>query len=166
MVILGSPCSGSKLQGTSPVLSRVTCVGGRGHSQTQYLPPAHRWGHSQTGVYLIFPSPRGRTQLWSGVAPVWTTCTLPGLLCCFHGIWRISQGGSTRCTGAGGAGLAHCAITSPMQESPCRTGREAEPSVGWIHRSTTLGVLCSALKFPDGNWFPAIPSTPYYFYTD
>ena len=30
-------------------------------------PPVHHWGHSQTGVYLIFFSPRGRTHcgvLW------------------------------------------------------------------------------------------------------
>ena len=26
------------------------------------LSPAHCWGPSQTGVYLIFPSPRGRTH--------------------------------------------------------------------------------------------------------
>ena len=66
-----------------PVLSGVTCVGGRGHSQTRCLPSTHRWGHSQTGVYLIFPSPRGRIHC--GVAPVWATCTLPGLWCCFDG---------------------------------------------------------------------------------
>ena len=66
-VILGSPCSSSKLQGTSPVLSRITCVGEQGHSRTWCLPPAHCWGHSQTDVYLIFLSPRGRTHcgvLW------------------------------------------------------------------------------------------------------
>ena len=44
------------------MLSGVTCVDGRGHSQTRCLSLAQRWGHSQTGVYLIFPSPRGRTH--------------------------------------------------------------------------------------------------------
>ena len=44
------------------MLSRVTCVGGLGCSHTQCLPPAHHWGHSQTGVYLIFPTPRVRTH--------------------------------------------------------------------------------------------------------
>ena len=47
-IIFGSSWGGAKLQGTTPVLSGVTCVGGR--------------GHSQTGVHLIFPSPRGRTH--------------------------------------------------------------------------------------------------------
>ena len=54
--ILVSPCGSSKMQGTSPVLSGETCVGVQGCSQTQYLTPAHCWGHSQTGVHLIFPS--------------------------------------------------------------------------------------------------------------
>ena len=59
---MGSPWGGAQLQGTSAVLSGVTCVGGWGRSQTQHLYPAHCWGYSQTGVYLIFPPPRGRTH--------------------------------------------------------------------------------------------------------
>ena len=62
------------------------------------------------------------------------------LVVCFNGIWRISWGGSTRCTGAGGAGLARFAIGGPLWEGPCSTRREAELSEGWIHRSTALGV--------------------------
>ena len=38
----------------------------------------------QTGVYL--PLSQGQDSLWSGVAPVWAPCTLPGLWCCFNGI--------------------------------------------------------------------------------
>ena len=45
---MGGPWGGVKLQDTSPVLSRVTCIGGL--------------GHSQTGVYLTFPFPRVRTH--------------------------------------------------------------------------------------------------------
>ena len=44
------------------MLSGETCVGGQGHSETGCLPSADRWGHSQTGVYLTVPSPRGRTH--------------------------------------------------------------------------------------------------------
>ena len=62
------------------------------------------------------------------------------LVCCFDGIWRISQGGSTRCTGAGGADSAHFAFGGPLREGPCGTGREADPLEEWIHRSTALGV--------------------------
>ena len=86
------------------------------------------------------PLSQGQNSLWSGVALVWATCTLPGLWCCFDGIWHISWGGSARCTGARGAGSALFAFSGPLQEGPCRTGRELDPMEGWIHRSTVLGV--------------------------
>ena len=56
------------------------------------------------------------------------------------GIWRISWGGSARCTGAGGAGSACLSFGDPLQEGPCGSGRESVPQEGWIHRSTALGV--------------------------
>ena len=40
--------------------------------------PSPMLGHSQTGVYLLFPSPRGRIHC-GVVWPIWATCTLPGL---------------------------------------------------------------------------------------
>ena len=86
------------------------------------------------------PLSQGQNSLWSGVAPVWATCTLPGLWCCFDGIWHISWGGSTRCTGAGRAGLARFAFSGPLRDGPCGTGREANLSEGWIPRSTALGI--------------------------
>ena len=55
-------------------------------------------------------------------------------------VLHITQGGSTKCTGAGGAGSAPLAIGGSLQEGPCSTGREAGPLEGWIHRSTALGV--------------------------
>ena len=33
------------------------------------------------------PLSQGQDSLWSGVAPVWGACTLPGLWCCLDGIW-------------------------------------------------------------------------------
>ena len=86
------------------------------------------------------PLSQGQHSLWSGVALIWATCTLAGLWCFFDGIWHISWGGSARCTGVGGAGLAHFAAGGPLREGPCSTGREADPLEGWIHRSTALGV--------------------------
>ena len=86
------------------------------------------------------PLSQGQVSLWSGVAPVWAICTLPVLGYCFDGIWHISRSGSARCTGAGGAGSARFTFGGLLQEGPCGTGREADPSEGWIHRSTTLGV--------------------------
>ena len=87
------------------------------------------------------PLSQGQDSLWSGLAPVWATCTLPGFWCCFDGIWHISQGGSARCTGVGGVGLACFAVSGPLRDGHCSTWREvADPSEGWIHRSTVLGV--------------------------
>ena len=79
-------------------------------------------------------------SLWSGVAPVWATCTLPGLWCCFYGIWHIRWGRSARCTGARGAVSAHFAFGGLLQQGPCGTRREADPLEAWICRSTVLGV--------------------------
>ena len=56
------------------------------------------------------------------------------------GIWHISWGGSTRCTGAGGAGSAHFSFRDPLWERLCGTGRESDPLEGRIRRSTALGV--------------------------
>ena len=86
------------------------------------------------------PLSQGQDSLWSGVALVWATYTLPGLWCCFDGIWCISQGVSARCTGAGGVDSGRFAFGGLLWEGPCGTGREADPSEGWIHRSTALGV--------------------------
>ena len=92
---------------------------------------------------LSSPSPRGRTHC----VVVWP---LSGLLAHFQACGgalmgsdqgRISWGESVRCTGAGGAGLARFAVGGPLQEGPCSNRREAGPSEGWIHRSTTLGVF-------------------------
>ena len=55
----------------------------------------------------------------------------------------------------GGAGLARFAVGGPLHEGLCSSGREADLSEGWIHRSTALGVcLLGASKFSDGNSFP------------
>ena len=43
------------------MLSGVTCVGGLAAVRPDVC-PSPCWGHSQTGVYCIFPSPRGRTH--------------------------------------------------------------------------------------------------------
>ena len=86
------------------------------------------------------PLSQGQDSLWSAVASVWATCTLPVLWYCFDGIWHISQGGSTRCTGAGRAISACFAFGGPLREGSCGTGRESDPPEGCIHGSTALGV--------------------------
>ena len=107
------------------------------------------------------PLSQGQDSLWSGVAPVLATCTLLGLWCCFNGIWCISWGGSARCTGAGGAGLARFAIGGPLWEGPCSRGWEAGLSEGWIHRSTALGI-CMVPRLGDGRgrWHLPAPLFP------
>ena len=58
--------------------------------------PQPSTGASQTGVCLVFPSPRD--GIHSGVAwPVWATCTLPRLWCWGSGVlagvdWQGAQG--------------------------------------------------------------------------
>ena len=86
------------------------------------------------------PLSQGQDSLWTGVAPVWTTCTLPGLWCCLDRIWHISHGGSARCSGVGGADSGHFAFGSLLWVGPCGSRMEAGPSGGWTHRSTVLGV--------------------------
>ena len=112
-------------------------MGPQSHLMSAPSPPL---GSQSDWCVPYLPFSQGQDSLWSGVAPVWATCTLPGLWCCFDGIWHISRGGSARCTEAGGAGSACFAISGPLREGPCSTGREADPSERWIHRSTALGV--------------------------
>ena len=156
-LILGSPCGCSKLQSTSPVLSGVTCVGGRGRSQTQCLPPAHCWGHSQTGVYPTFPSPRVRTQygvVWP-LSGLLSRCQACGAALMGSGVLVRVEGRSARCTGAGGAGLACFVVGGLLQEGPCSTRREAGRLVeGMDPQKHSVGCLRGASKFGDGSWFP------------
>ena len=98
---------------------------------------------SQSNWFVPYlPFSQGQDSLWSSVPPIWAACTLPGLWCCFDGIWCVSWGGSARCTDVGGVGLASFAVSGHLWEGPFSTWREADPSEGWIHRSTALGV-CS-----------------------
>ena len=93
-------------------------------------------------MYLIFPSPRGRTHcgvVWP-LSGLLAHCQACGAASMGSGQGCISQSGSARCTGAGGVGLAHFASGGPLWEGPCCTWREAGPSEGWIHRSTVLGI--------------------------
>ena len=101
------------------------------------------------------PLSQGQDSLWSGAASVWATCTFPGLWCCFDGIWHTSRGGSARCTGAGGAGLAPFAIGGPLWEGSCSTRREAgRPLGGMDPQKHSVGCLSRASKFRVGNGFP------------
>ena len=104
--------------------------------------PSHLWGHSQSCVYLIFPSPRGRAHLqWCGPCLGYLhTSRFVGAVSMGSGQGHIRQGGSARSTGTRGARLACFAISGPLQEGPCSTRREADLSEGWIHRRTTLDV--------------------------
>ena len=96
----------------------------------------------QTGVYLIFPSPRGRTHcgvLWP-LSELLAHCQACGAALMGSGHVCIRRGRSARCTGAGGPGLACFAVGDPLQQGPCSTGREAGRSEVWIHRNTALGI--------------------------
>ena len=111
---------------------------------------------SQSNWFVPYlPFSQGQDSLWSSVPPIWAACTLPGLWCCFYGIWCISRGGSARCTRVGGAGLGCFAVGGPLWKGPCSTGREAgRPIRGMDPQKHSSGCLHSASKFCDGNWFP------------
>ena len=147
---MGSPCGCSKLQGTSPVLSGVSCVGGRGRSQTQCLPPAHHWGHSQTGVYLTFPSYRVKTHygvVWP-LSGLLSLCQACGAALMGSDILVRVEGRSARCTGAGGAGLACFVVGGLLRKGPCSTRRNAgRPVRGMDPQKHSVGCLHSASKF-------------------
>ena len=119
--MLGSPCGGSNLQSTSPVLSLVKCVGGWGHSQMCCLTPAHLCGHSQIGVYLIFPFPRNRTHC--GV--LWP---LSGLLahCQACGATSMGSGIFVGVDMQGAQGREGQAQLALLQVVPCRRGPAAQ----------------------------------------
>ena len=70
------------------------------------------------------------------------------------GIWRISWGGSARCTGVGGAGSARLSFGDLLQEGPCGTGG-VRPATGRMDpQKHNVGCLLVASKFPGRNWFP------------
>ena len=86
---------------------------------------------------------QGQDSLWSVVCPLsglLAHCQACAAASMGYGQGRISRGGSARCTGVGGAGLARFAMGGPLWEKPCSTGREAGPSEAWIHRRTALGI--------------------------
>ena len=137
------------------MLSGETCVGGCVHSQIRCLPSAYHWGHSQTGVYLMFPSPRGRIHC--GV--VWP---LPGLLAHCQacdaasmgsGQGLISRDVSSRCTGVGWEGLALCCWWFPAGGN-LQDLEGGRPIRGMDAQKHSIRCLQGASKLGDRNWFP------------
>ena len=103
-----------------------------------------------------FPLSQGQDSLWSGVAPVWAPCTLPGLWCCFDGIWpRDYWPGWIRKVHRGRRGRLSslCLWWSPVVGALLHL-EGAGPWEGWIHRSTALGFLRGSSKFGVRNLFP------------
>ena len=89
------------------------------------------------------------------MAPIWAACTLPGLWCCFDGIWPRAYypGGSARCTGVGGAGLACFAVGGPLWEGPRSTGREA----GHWRAGSTEAQCWAFARYKQVRWRELVP---------
>ena len=122
--------------GTLPLccLEYLASVGGVTELMSDPIPPL---GPSQTGVCILFPSPRGGIHCvveW----PVWATCTLPGLWCWGCGILAGVDGQVAQ--GLEGGGSACFSFRDLLWDGPCGTGRESDQPEGWICRSTALGV--------------------------
>ena len=103
-------------------------------------------------VCTLYSPPPGQDSLLSGVAPVWATCTLPSLWYCFNGIWCISQGGSTRCTGEGGQAQFALPWVVPCGRGPSAPGWRQTVG-GMDPQKHSIGCLGGASKFGEGNWF-------------
>ena len=135
------------------MLCRVTCVGEWGHNQTRCLPPAHCWGHSQTGVYLISPSPRGRTHC--GV--VWP---LSGLLthCQACGAASMGSGVLAGVDLQGAQGQEGQTQLALLLVSPAGGALQHQdggrPVRGMDPQKYSIGHLHSISKFGKWNWFP------------
>ena len=85
-------------------------------------------------------------SLWSGVTPVWATCTLPVCLhTCGAASARVYPQGAQ-----GQEGQVQLALTLVV---PCGRGPAAQEG-GMDPQKHSVGCLLSASKFPDGNWFP------------
>ena len=98
-------------------------------------------------LVCTFSSPLlGGDSLWGGVAHLGYLHTARLVVL---GIWRISWGGSARCTGAGGAGSARFSFGDLLWEGPCGTGRESDPLERRIRRSTALGVCAVQVPWQD-----------------
>ena len=113
-------------------------------------PPAHHWGHSQTGVYLLFPSP------WAGIHcgvmwPVWATCTLPSLWCWGSGVLAgVDRQGARRGRGR----LSSLFLWRSASGGALRHREGVRPAGGMDPQKHSFGCLCGASKFPGRNWFP------------
>ena len=98
--------------------------------------PSPQLGHSQTGVCLLFPSPRG--GIHCGVAwPFWATCTLPSLWC-----WRSGVLAGVDWQGARGweGTLSSLFLRRSASGGALRHQEGVRPAEGWIPRDTALGV--------------------------
>ena len=106
--------------------------------------PRPQLGPQQTVVYLIFLSPRGKTQygmvwLLSGLLAHCQACgaALMGSGVLAGWIRKVHRGGRSRL---------------PCGRGPAAPGgRQADPLEGWIHRSTALGVCVVQAISVTGN---------------
>ena len=97
------------------------------------------------------PLSQGQDSLWSGVAPVWATCTLPGLWCCFYGIWCLA---GVELQGAQGP-EGQVQLSLPLVVRGALWHWEGGRHVrGMDPQKHSIGCLQGASKFPEGNGFP------------
>ena len=97
------------------------------------------------------PLSQGQDSLWSGVAPVWVTCTLPGLWCCFYGIWCLAGVDLQGAQGPEGQFQLSLPLVVRGALRHWEGGRHIR---GMDPQKHSGGCLRGASKFPEGNWFP------------
>ena len=99
------------------------------------------------------PLSQGQDSLWSGVAPVWATCTLPSLCAALMGSGVLARVDPQGAQGREGQTqlalpLVFCFGRGPVAPGGRQTRQRMDP------QKHSVGCLCSASKFRDGNWFP------------
>ena len=104
--------------------------------------------------YLLLS--QGQDSLWSGVAPVWAACTLPGMWSCFNGIWpRAYQMGWIHKVQRGGRGKLSQLWCRWSPAAEALQHQEGGRPIGRMDpQKYNVGRLHSASKFGAVNWFP------------
>ena len=99
------------------------------------------------------PLSQGQDSLWSGVASVWSTCTLPGLWRCFNGIWSISRVEPRDAQGQEGQAQLTLPLVVRFGRGPVAPGR-SQTRRRDVSTEAQHWVFARCKQVRDGNWFP------------
>ena len=115
--------------------------------------PSPLLGTQSDWCVSYLPLSQGQDSLWSGVAPVWATCTLSGLWCC--SLMGSGVLASVDLQGAQGQeGQAQLIVPWSPAVGALQHREGGRPIGGMDPQKHSVGSLHGASKFGDRNWFP------------